>query len=93
MTRFPETSEAFLAAVDEARKIFFAEYGDSANSVIVSRELFQRIPDHARLAVVAEDGELRVRGLALLFADIPGHPFCVAIVHDPFHACERCGSL
>ena len=89
----PETSEAFLAAVEEARSDFFHTYGDSATTLFVSPDLFGRIPDNHRVAVVTDDGVRRVLGLQLILAEIPGHPMCVGLLHDPFVECEKCRGL
>jgi hypothetical protein len=91
--KFPETPEALNAAADEARKSFFREYGDSANALIVDRALFDKIPGHESALSPDADGGRRLRNLKVVFASIPGHPFCAAIVHDPFYECSACGSL
>jgi len=91
--KFPETLGALNAAADEARKSFFREYGDSANALIVDPVLFGRVPGHESALATDSDGGQRLRNLKVVFASIPGHPFCAAIVHDPFYSCERCGSL
>ena len=90
---FPETSEAFLAAVEEARSDFFHTYGDSATTLFVSPDLFQRVPDNHRISALTDDGVRRVLGLQLVLAEIPGHPMCVGLLHDPFVACEKCRGL
>lgn len=90
---FPASAEELERAAGVARKKFFQEYNDSANSLIIDPVLFGKVPGHAAVLTTDGEGVQRLRGLRVVFASVPGHPFCAAIVHDPFYECESCGSL
>lgn len=91
--KFPATAAELTDFADEARKRFFREYGDSANSLIIDPVEFGRVPGHESLLATDSQGVQRLRNLRVVFASIPGHPLCAAIINDPFDECESCRGL
>lgn len=91
--KFPATAAELTDSADEARKRFFREYGDSANSLIIDPVSFGQVPGHESLLATDEHGIQRLRNLRVVFASIPGHPICAAIIYDPFDECVACRGL
>ena len=85
----PADNASLIDVLIEARSEFFRTYGDSANSVIIDPDVL------TACGCVTEDGPdgPLLSGLRLVVAKIPGHPVCLALLHDPLVECERCRGL
>ena len=86
----PKTSGELRELLLAARKDFFREAGDSANSVILDRATFGWVVPECS----ADDrGRPLFSVLVVVFAECPGSPVLLAKTMDPLNECESCRGL
>ena len=89
----PASATDLAELVDRARRDFFREVGDSANSLILDAATFGSILGGSGEVVVDDRGRQYFKGLEVIFANSPGRKVMLAHAIDPADECESCRGL
>lgn len=79
--------------VEVARRDFFHEVGDSANTLILDATTFGPILGESVEVATDDKGRLMFRGLEVVFMNSPGRKVLIAHATDPTSECQSCRGL
>lgn len=85
--------EKLIILLDEARRSFFHEVGDSANAVILDASTYGAILGASGALQIDDKGRQLLSGLEVIFTSSPGRKVMIAKVVDPLDECESCRGL